>query len=100
MKNRIKVLRAEHGLTQAELADRLVRLQEEVRPGMIEFIDRIASRVGVAFRLPTPKLLDVFEALFFFGSDAQRVRSVHGLIGPVAVALADTQVLAGTTEQD
>lgn len=70
-----------------ELADRLARVGDEVRPGMLQFIRNLAEQLDVGFRLSTEQLLDVLESLFFYDMNTART-DVRDLIGPVALALS------------
>ena len=70
-----------------ELAQRLAKVGDEVRPGMLRFIDNLAAQLGVEFRLTTEQLLDVLESLFFYDMNTNRT-DVRDLIGPVALALS------------
>ena len=70
-----------------ELAKRLARVVDEVRPGMLRFTDNLAEQLGVGFRLSTEQLLDVLESLFFYDMNSTRT-DVRALIGPVALALS------------
>ena len=70
-----------------ELAARLERVGDEIRPGMHSFIDGLADQLGVEFRLTTAQLLDVLESLFFYDLNSART-DVRDVIGPVALALS------------
>ena len=70
-----------------DLAGRLAQLGEEIRPGMHQFIDDLATQLNVEFRLSTAQLLDVLESLFFYDMNTART-DVRDLIGPVALALS------------
>lgn len=73
-------------LRSPDLAARADALVTEIRPELVDFMGRIASQLGLRFRLPTEDLIDVFEALYFQGqADSER------LIGPVALALAEPE---------
>jgi len=78
-----------------ELLARFAATKFEVRPGMVAFMNHIAERLNVDFRLPVERLVDVFEALFF--QDWQPNESGRGdsLIGEVAVALSQPREAAG-----
>lgn len=70
------------------LADRAEALTADIRPELTGFMSQIASSLGLAFRLPTEDLIDVFESLYFqFNSSTGR--GAERLIGPVALALAE-----------
>ena len=70
-----------------ELADRLYALSDETRPILTEFIDDLARRTNVTFTLETGQILDVFEALYFYGSKSNGEAAMNELLRPVAVAL-------------
>ncbi|MDO5735342.1 MAG: TetR/AcrR family transcriptional regulator [Propionibacteriaceae bacterium] len=70
-----------------ELAQRLQKLNAEIRPGMDRFIDHLAAQLGIEFRLTTRQLVDVLESLFFYDMNSTRT-DVRDLIGPVALALS------------
>lgn len=67
-----------------ELAARAEALNTEIRPQLVDFMASIATRLGLRFRLPIEDLIDVFEALYFQGSD-----EAERLLGPVAIALSE-----------
>ena len=70
-----------------DLSGRLEQLAQEIRPGMHQFIDDLATQLDVEFRLKTSQLLDVLESLFFYDLNSTRT-DVRDLIGPVALALS------------
>ncbi len=70
-----------------ELAGRLEQVSQEIRPRMHDFIDGLAEKLDVEFRLTTAQLLDVLESLFFYDMSAART-GVRDVIGPVALALS------------
>ncbi len=70
-----------------ELAERLEQVSRAIRPGMHDFIDGLAEKLGVEFRLTTAQLLDVLESLFFYDMSSTRT-DVRDVIGPVALALS------------
>lgn len=69
------------------LATRVEQVTQETRPGMHRFIDDLAAKLGVEFRLTTAQLLDVLESLFFYDMSSART-DVRDVIGPVALALS------------
>lgn len=70
------------------LAAEALRIQAELRPGLISLVDQVAAQTGLSFELPTSTMIDVFEALYFYALVAEPESANRELLGTIVSALA------------